>query len=85
VLALAMAEAEREHVVHRDLKLANVLITPDGVPVITNFGVALLLGAERLTEPGVAVSTLEYVLSEQVEGRRAKERGKGISPYSDRN
>jgi hypothetical protein len=67
-LARAMAEAHRLGVIHRDLKESNVLITPAGQPVVTDFGLALCLDRpnDRLTEPGVPVGTAHYMSPEQV-------------------
>lgn len=69
-LALALAEAHARHVVHRDLKPGNVLLTSQGEPVITDFGLALRLNdpRERLTASGTPLGTLAYTPPEQLTG-----------------
>lgn len=37
-------------IVHRDLKLANILLTAEGQPVVGDFGLCFRLGSESLTE-----------------------------------
>ena len=41
----AVQYAHQKFVVHRDLKPGNILVTPEGVPMVLDFGVAKLLDA----------------------------------------
>ena len=49
----AVQFAHQNLVVHRDLKAANILVAPDGTPRLLDFGIAKVLGSERLASPGV--------------------------------
>jgi hypothetical protein len=79
-IALAVAEAHRFGIVHRDLNPRNVLVNRSGEPVITDFGVALRLGADddRLTRPGERVGTPAYMAPEQIDGDLA-----AVGPATD--
>jgi serine/threonine protein kinase len=70
VLATAMAAAHARGVVHRDLKTANVLLTADGTPKITDFGLAKRLEDDSSrTHSGTVLGTPSYMSPEQAEGR----------------
>jgi serine/threonine-protein kinase len=75
-LASAMAYAHSQGVVHRDLKPENVLVTPDGRLVVTDFGVAFMAGARRLTWRwfSTALGTPDYMSPEQIQGKRGDAR-----------
>jgi serine/threonine protein kinase len=75
-LAAAMAHAHAQGISHRDLKPENVLVTPDGRVVVTDFGIALMAGARRLTWRWLTstMGTPDYMAPEQVEGKRGDAR-----------
>lgn len=67
-LALAIAEAHRQGILHRDLKSANVMVDKDGEPIVMDFGLASLVEDEAdVTQSGAIVGTPAYMAPEQVE------------------
>lgn len=73
-LCLALKAAHDSGVIHRDLKPSNILITPDGVVKLTDFGIAQLFAADKLTVTGGVVGTAEYMSPEQARGLKATKR-----------
>jgi serine/threonine-protein kinase len=70
VMAEAVHEAHRRGVVHRDLKPGNILLSADGTPKLSDFGLARRLeGAAGLTQTGTPVGTPSYMAPEQAEGK----------------
>ena len=68
-LARAIHSAHQQGIVHRDLKPANVLLTADGVPKITDFGLAKLVErTDGLTQTGEILGTPSYMAPEQIRG-----------------
>ena len=70
-LARAMQYAHDHGVLHRDLKPANILLTEDGVPKISDFGLAKRLeddGDSGNTRTGTIMGTPSYMSPEQAGG-----------------
>lgn len=70
-IANALEHAHASGVVHRDVKPTNVLVTPDGMVRLADFGIALTTTATRLTVAGSIAGSAGYVSPEQVLGTGA--------------
>jgi serine/threonine protein kinase len=82
LLAEAIHYAHGQGVVHRDLTPANVLLTPDGVPKISDFGLARCLEDDAgLTSTGHVMGTPPYMAPEVAWGK-AKEAGPAADVYA---
>jgi hypothetical protein len=70
----AVDYAHRRGMVHRDLKPANIMFTAEGQPVLTDFGIAKIVGAKSYTVTGAVSGTPAYMSPEQGQGERGDER-----------
>ncbi len=66
--AEGLSAAHRAGVVHRDIKPGNLMVRPDGVVKLTDFGIAQARDATPLTRTGMVVGTAQYLSPEQAQG-----------------
>ena len=64
----ALVAANRAGIQHRDVKPGNVLLRPDGTPVLTDFGIAALQGSTQLTATGSIIGSPEFMAPERLRG-----------------
>lgn len=61
--------AHERGVVHRDVKPGNFLVTPTGKLKLSDFGLATMAAATRITAAGRTLGTLQYMAPEQIRGK----------------
>jgi tRNA A-37 threonylcarbamoyl transferase component Bud32 len=69
--ARALHAAHERGVIHRDVKPANLMVTPDGRVKVTDFGIARPDDHEPLTATGQVMGTAHYLAPELARGRAA--------------
>ncbi|WP_242427595.1 serine/threonine-protein kinase [Streptomyces sp. Root431] len=65
----ALSAAHERDIEHRDVKPANVLLRPDGRPVLTDFGIAAIRESTVLTASGSIIGSPDYMAPERIRGR----------------
>ena len=80
-VADALQHAHAKGIIHRDLKPRNILVSPEGKALLTDFGLARLLEEEGVSMTGDIFGTPGYMAPEQAAGR-GRQAGPGADVYS---
>lgn len=64
----ALDFAHARGVVHRDVKPANMMLTPSGVVKLMDFGIAKAAADQKLTVAGTTMGSVYYMSPEQIQG-----------------
>lgn len=67
-IASGLEQAHKNHIVHRDIKPHNIIITKDGVAKVTDFGIAKAVSNSTINAYGTTVGSVHYFSPEHARG-----------------
>lgn len=67
-IASALEIAHRNHIIHRDIKPHNIIITEDGIAKVTDFGIAKAVSNSTITAFGTTIGSVHYFSPEHARG-----------------
>ena len=67
-IASALEIAHKNHIIHRDIKPHNIIITEDGVAKVTDFGIAKAVSKSTITAFGTTIGSVHYFSPEHARG-----------------
>jgi serine/threonine protein kinase/tetratricopeptide (TPR) repeat protein len=70
-LCSAIDYAAGQGMIHRDIKPSNIMLTKAGDPILTDYGIAKMLGVTSFTASGMVMGSAHYMAPEQAQGLEA--------------
>lgn len=67
-IASGLSQAHQNHIVHRDIKPHNIIITKDGVAKVTDFGIAKAVSNSTINAFGSTIGSVHYFSPEHARG-----------------
>jgi|LSQX01.1.fsa_nt_gb serine/threonine-protein kinase len=64
----ALEQAHKNHIVHRDIKPHNIMLTSEGIAKVTDFGIARAVTSATITMVGSTIGSVHYFSPEQARG-----------------
>ena len=84
-IASAISHAHKNHIIHRDIKPQNILVSDTGIIKVTDFGIAKATSSNTVTSTATAMGSVHYISPEQAKGRFCDEKSDiyslGITMY----
>ena len=84
-IASAISRAHKNHIIHRDIKPQNILVSDTGIIKVTDFGIAKATSSNTVTSTATAMGSVHYISPEQAKGRFCDEKSDiyslGITMY----
>lgn len=84
-IASAISHAHKNHIIHRDIKPQNILVSDTGIIKVTDFGIAKATSSNTVTSTATAMGSVHYISPEQAKGHFCDEKSDiyslGITMY----